>query len=82
MNFNYNLDLKCKVVNIYYLKKKDSLQMRKFTISSNDERVTIEEAKKVLDYRKVEYSEILKVVTEYENLRMPLTDYKSYVVNQ
>lgn len=70
-----NILLKVKVQVIYYQSPKDNLGI---TYATSEKRITIAESEEILQERKIDYKEVLKVKYEFIELEIPLNDLESY----
>lgn len=71
------LKFKNKVQAIYYQTTKDELGIE---LATSPKRITLNEAKEILNQRNLEYDEVLRVKYEYVNVKIPTEEFKNYII--
>ena len=74
---NDEMILNVKIQAIYFLTDQSELGI---THATSEKRISIEEAKEILNDRKIVFEEILKVKYEDVTVTLPLAAYETYLV--
>ena len=77
MAIHSNIQTNVRVQNIYYQPTEDINQLGMYPATA-EKRITLDEAKEILEKNEIEFKQLLRVKTEDVILQIPVNEFRKY----